>query len=374
MEKDLNKDFLGGMSVRSADVGYGNVKYTLSHLDAFGPIVCDIFPSRSPVAGDKGLSAGFAQKRDTTIIHINGINYEVGKGVAQAQGTNDLSSVLDNDFCMSDAYMARFRGALHYMLGQDKKSGQPYLQNNHINLFMAGLPVSNFCNVELRDGLRDKLTGKHELSDGRTVTLEKVVIIPQPMGAFFEYAFEHSMFDVMKKQNNLIIDPGFYTFDWLLSTGLIINEARSNSVNRGMSAVMAAMVEAIKKKKGWKTPSEVLFRLLDDHYREGEPFFAHGENHDANEFVPAGRTIINEAVAAMVNSVGDGADIHNIVLAGGGAKLYLSAIQEKFPHHKILVMENPVYSNVRGFQLAGERQIIGQLRRERKEVMASTAV
>jgi len=358
----MEMESLGGKVVRAVDVGYGNIKYSISHPNAFGPIECGMFPSRSPVASDKGLSAGFAQRKDTTIVEVNGTAYEVGKDVAQAQGTYDTSSVLDNDFCLSDAYMARFLGALHYMTRTDKR-GTPMVKDNHIDLLMAGLPVSNFCNKSLREGLKKKLTGSHQLANGRAVTVADVVVLPQPLGGFFEYAFENNMFDTMKKQNNLIIDPGFFTCDWLNSKGLIINEERSDSVPRGMNAVFQGMVEAMKKKFGWKTDSSILLKLLDEHFRDGTPFIVFQKEYDPKDFLDAGRSIINDAVTALVNSVGDGADINNIVMVGGGAKFYLSAVQERFPHHTILVMDNPVYSNTRGFQLAGERQLISANRR-----------
>lgn len=344
--------------VRAIDLGYGNVKFTLSHKDAFSPVDCGLFPSRSPSAGDKGLSAGLVQARDTVVISVNGVEYEVGYGVAKAQGTFDESAVLDKDFCLSDAYMARTRGAFYYMMGEDKKSGIKYFDGNHINLLMAGLPVSTYRNVAMRDKLKTIMTGSHELPNNRTVVVDRVMVLPQPLGAFFEYAFEKGMFDTMKEQNNLIIDIGFFTFDWLMSTGLIPIDARSDSVNRGMSAVIKAIAEDAKKKEGWSADTGMLTRILDEHFRDGRPFNVYGKDYDVNKYIAAGKTVVNEAVASLARSVGDGADIQNIIVAGGGANLYLEAIQSKFPRHQIRVMSSPVFSNVRGFQLAGEQQIV----------------
>ena len=367
----MDSNFLDGQNVRAIDLGYGNVKYTLAHPDSFGPIKCDIFPSRSPTASDSGLAAGLAQKRNTAIIKIRGVEYEVGRDVAQAQGTFDTSAVLDNDFCLSDAYLARMRGAFHYMLNEkDAKTHKKHMHNNRIDLLVVGLPVSNFRNVELRSKLRDRMIGKHELSNGQEIEVDKVIVMPQPMGSFFEHAFDNSMFDTMQKQNNLVIDPGFFTFDWLMSAGLMPNDTRSDSVSRGMSAVLKSIAEAMKKKHPhWKTDVSMIVRLMDDHLRDGVPLIIFQQEHKLEDYIDAGRPIINEAVAALSNNVGDGADIHNILVSGGGAKLYLDAVQEKFPNHKLLVMENPVYSNVRGFQLAGERHLLNSLRKQRKEAL-----
>lgn len=357
---------LQGKIVRSIDLGYGNVKFTIQHKGAFSEVECDIFPSRSPIAGDKGLTAGLVQGRDTVVVNVHGTEYEVGHGVAKAQGTFDESAVLDKDFCLSDAYLARLRGALFYMMGKDK-TGAEYFSGNHIELLMVGLPVSTFRNEELRNKLKVILTGTHELPNGRTVIVDRVMVMPQPLGAFFEYAFEKGMFDTMREQTNLIIDPGFFTFDWLLSAGLSPIDARSDSVNRGMSAVIKAIAESAKKKEGWTADTGMLTRMLDEHFRDGKPFMVYGTEYNVDDYIGAGKAVINEAVSALANSVGDGADIQNIILAGGGAILYRDAIQDKFPRHKILIMDNPVYSNVRGFQLAGEQQTILRLRKDRME-------
>jgi len=355
----LNKEV-----VRAVDLGYGNVKFTISHDDAFGKVECDLFPSRSPLAGDKGLTAGLVQSRDTVVVNVHGTEYEVGHGVAKAQGTFDQTSVLDKNFCLSDAYLARLRGALYYMMGS-AKSGKKYFEGNKISMLMVGLPVATYRNEELRNKLKVILTGTHELPDNRTVKVERVMVMPQPLGAFFEYAFEKGMFDQMKEQTNLIIDPGFFTFDWLLTSGLTPIDARSDSVNRGMSAVIKAMVEAANKKEDWEADIGMIARILDEHYRDGKPFIVFNKEYNPNDYMSAGSAVVNEAVAALANSVGDGADIQNIILAGGGAMLFRDAIAKKFHRHQILVMDSPVYSNVRGFQLAGEQQMIRRIRQER---------
>jgi plasmid segregation protein ParM len=360
---------LNGFVIRAVDVGYGNVKFTYKHEDLFSPVQCEIFPSRSPVASDKALSAGLLKGRDTVIVHVRGTDYEVGRGVSNAEGTFDESAVLHKDFCLSDAYLARLRGALYYMMGKSK-AGDKYIDGHNIGLLVVGLPVANFRIKDLPQKLKVILTGNHELPDGRSVTVDNILVMPQPLGAFFEYAFDNDMFDTMKNQDNLIIDPGFFTFDWLVSSGLVINDARSDSKNRGVSAVLKAIAEAAKKKNGWSTDTGTIVRMLDDYFREGKPFAPFGNPCNVDDFMDAGKVVVQQAVSALANSVGDGADINNIIITGGGANLYKSAIQEKFPQHKILIMNNPVYSNVRGFQLAAEQKIIQQNLKARQSASA----
>lgn len=46
-------------------------------------------------------------------------------------------------------------------------------------------------------------------------------------------------------------------------------------------------------------------------------------------------------------------NIGRIVLAGGGASLYETALRERFQGCELLCMDNPVMSNARGHWLAG---------------------
>lgn len=88
---------------------------------------------------------------------------------------------------------------------------------------------------------------QHEFSNGKSITVGMVRVIPQPLGAFFEYSIQNLKYEQMKKQQNLIIDSGFFTFDWLLCAGQSTNDKRSGSVNHGMSSVLMSIAEAIKK-------------------------------------------------------------------------------------------------------------------------------
>ena len=51
--------------------------------------------------------------------------------------------------------------------------------------------------------------------------------------------------------------------------------------------------------------------------------------------------------------VQDGSDIDNFVLAGGAAFFYRGELQKAFPKHRILQVDEPLFANVRGFQIAG---------------------
>ena len=56
-------------------------------------------------------------------------------------------------------------------------------------------------------------------------------------------------------------------------------------------------------------------------------------------------------------------ELEHIILVGGGAYLYTKAVRRRFPKHKITEVADPMYANVRGFQLLGEQYV-----RERPEL------
>lgn len=65
----------------------------------------------------------------------------------------------------------------------------------------------------------------------------------------------------------------------------------------------------------------------------------------------------------MAAQIGNGANIDNIILVGGGAELFKRAVDAAFPRHRINTLPDPQFSNVRGFQFAGEqvlRQRLGE--------------
>lgn len=60
-----------------------------------------------------------------------------------------------------------------------------------------------------------------------------------------------------------------------------------------------------------------------------------------------------QAVASMLHWIGALYGFQNIILVGGAAYLFKKAIKEAFPKHNILEVKDPLYANVRGFQIAG---------------------
>lgn len=359
---------LNGVNIKSIDLGYGNTKLAGARTEFKHEIPAMLFPSRSIVAKDKDLSMGMTKGSDTIKVRVGDIDYLVGKDIVKEQGTYEESQQLNDDYSASAPYMARMLGAFHYMIKMDPKPLQDHVYT--IDYLMLGLPVSTYRMKGVKEALAERMTGEFTIPGGITVKVKKAIVMAQPTGAFMEYAIKNNMLETVNEQTSLIVDVGYLTFDWLTSNGMKPNGTRSDSAKYGMHAVIQAIAEESKRVEGWgKADVDMLVRILDGHYRDGRPYNVYGKDYDVSKYKHAAFPIINDAVAKLWKSVGDGIDIQNIVMAGGGAALFKEVMEEKYPHHDIHLLDDPVFSNVRGFQLYGEVQVMGMNRALRKETV-----
>jgi len=91
--------------VRAIDVGHKNVD---------GELVCKVFPACAPVARGREMSDTLGRKRQSILVDVDEITYEVGPDawlVAKAAPAHNM----DDDYCPSDEYLTLVRGALAYM-------------------------------------------------------------------------------------------------------------------------------------------------------------------------------------------------------------------------------------------------------------------
>ncbi len=339
--------------VRAIDVGYGHVKFVLHHDVPSMKIDCGRFPSRSPRAQGTDMSAGVMTKLDVFTVEVDGRRYEVGNDVISAAGAHDASEILSRDFALSDAYMARLYGALSYML--------PKIKHAKIDFLILGLP--NLTYNAMANSLAKKVQGEHVINiTGAKVEIANVLVFPQPMGAFFDYGFRQRKVDELSKRVNLIVDPGYNTLDWLFSEGLAPNKARSDSVELGMSSVIRAIAEDVIAKAKKVANIERVINRIDYAISHGQSYRLSGQEIDLEKHIPASKTIIDQAINALHKKVGEGDDIDNIFIAGGGADFYFQALQDRFPDHKVFKLDDPQFSNVRGFQLVGMNKASSAMR------------
>lgn len=330
---------------RAIDVGYGNTKFTVGDFANGSEIECRMFPSVAPVSKKQALDSHMG-KKDVVAVEIDRAMYEVGPD-AMLSMTANSGRTLDLSFAKRPTYMALVRGALFYM------------NVPHVDHLVLGLPVSS---VEvLGPDLEDRVVGRHEVA-GRTIEVRECKVVPQPVGGMWDYAVRNRLLRELQNANNLLIDPGYFTLDWVLTKGFKMIGVRSGAANNaGMAAILRAvgesMANTIKEREGRPADlSEGSLDRMDEAIRLETPFRFNGKVEDLAPHMNAGMKVVSDALDKLVHTIGTKSDIDNVIIVGGAAHLYKDAVSRLFAGHDVRVAQHAVFANVRGFQMIADRR------------------
>jgi plasmid segregation protein ParM len=339
--------------IRAIEVGFGTTSLTTGN-DNIGNPVIKTFPSFVAKADPTktGLSAGL-NKRDTVIVDVNGQKYEVGPD-AQLASDKVSSRVLNSNYIKSDQYQALLFGSLSYM-NADK-----------IDLLVLALPVESWSR---RDELKSLIIGSHNVN-GKNYFIRNVWVIVQPMGGLMAYAnrIGQDGFNELKEQTILSVDPGFGTFDYVLSRGLKLNESRSGGNELGMSAILSDCAKVLRV--AFPALNEFPVEKIDEAFYLNDGFIrisgkrypfplCNGKTTDGKkvdvsfDLTPTIDNVAGNAVTKLKNTVGNGGDIDLILLMGGPNKVYMKSLSEAYPDHDIVVLDDPLRSVCEGMYFAG---------------------
>lgn len=322
-------------TIRALDLGSGWVKF--NRLNADGKLEYVSFPSLAPRHTGRDLSVSLLGKRDTVVVNVEGTLYEVGPDSADLD-SNDSTRNLNDQFIYSDQYRAAFYGALHYM------------GEKEIDLLVVGLPLTT---IHRAGDLKAICQGVHKINDTTTVTVKDVLVLPQPLGGLYyclSQRKERPEFEFLDEETNLIIDPGYLTFDFLVTNGEKINDGRSGAHPGGVSKVLRAICESLSNKFGVKYDN----LSAVDKAIERRRIKINGKTEDLLEHIRYAKPAIEGSVNYMRNVAGDGADIDNIILFGGGQHIFVRTLLNYYKNHTVYVLGDAQFANAKGFQAAGE--------------------
>ncbi|ANJ76299.1 PRTRC system protein D [Ralstonia insidiosa] len=330
--------------VRAIDVGYGNTKHTLSQLDIDMDVKVGLFPSLAPRATQSDFTGGLMAKVDRIVVQVDGENYSVGAD-ALAESKGIYKREVASAYSTSRAYRALFLGALQKM------------RLNAIDYMVVGLPLTTYDRYSKE--LTELLTGTHEVPNPVAhdqvlkVDVRRVKVFPQPSGAFYNYAVPRKLLQSMSQQTNLVLDPGYGTLDWFVTEGAKPLTGRCSATPKSVWAVISAVADHIGPDL---TSNPRTMSRIDNALRTGSPLTINGKTIDISPFKPLVDQIVADAINEMLMSIGNLSDIDNILITGGGAHLFVDHVKKELgkTHSQIHVDTDPVYSNVRGFQYAGE--------------------
>ena len=320
--------------VRAVDVGSGNTKFVTGVVG--NEIRCASFPSVAYPSSGETPHWPASERRKTVCIPVGPLFYEVGPDVGLAADTFRAKQLHD-EYTESPEYMALLRGALSMM------------KVSHIDLLIVGLPVALFSLK--KSALEKTMAGEHQIGGGKTVTVAKAMAVAQPQGALVHYAAEHKKMATIGTEQSLVIDPGSRTFDWLVTRGMRLVQKQSHSINRGMSDVLRLLAAEISKDVG--SPYRD-YDAIDLALRSGKSPVIFQKPYDMGRHLPLAESVEQQAVSTMRQWIETPESLQNIILVGGGAFLFKKAVKAAFPKHRIHEVKEPMFANVRGFQLAGQ--------------------
>ena len=336
-------------TILAVDIGFGNTKLVYGHDGEQWSELC--FKSVAPqvMAHSAGLAGSLSPALDRIAIEVGPSSFLVGPDAYISGG----DAILSTDYVLRNEYLALLRGAIYYAF--KKSGGMP----RHIDVLVLGLPVANW---RLRQAELIRIGGgahripvplamRAEFGVSVEVTMGKVIVLPQPMGAL-QLALNQSpgAASSVDESIHMMIDPGFNTFDWFTSVGLRPDLQRSGSLQGGVSQLLKLVSNAAGAKLG---VGSLNLNEVEKGLSKGV-MNVFGKRLDMGEFQPMMQNAAQEIVERFLNSINLRLGIDTIHLTGGGAPYYITPLRNAFSGYDIRLEEASVMANARGFYLVGE--------------------
>ncbi|MCF2900890.1 PRTRC system protein D [Pseudoalteromonas sp. OFAV1] len=342
-------DLSSVLNVESIDIGYGLVKFS-NGFDKKGELKFKSFPSRVAKEPATEFTGFHFAKRDTVKVETPGVTWEVGPDSPTIASKSE-TRVLHDDYVNTEQYKILLKGALAYIGKQE------------IDLLVLGLPVSNMGKES--DAIAFA-KGTHKINSELTVTVKDVVVVPQPLGALYNYSMRCDNVQKLMKTNTVVLDAGYHTFDFLTAKGLQINFERSDARPGGMFSILKAMSESIEEETGvkYKDYNEIdqcldLANYTPENSRGS--LYIYDKEVPLEKHVKKTRPIIIENINFLKSTVQDTTDISTIILSGGPGVVFRNEVSKAFPNQNLIVMSDGIYSNCRGYAIWGYLVLLAKL-------------
>ncbi|HZR37585.1 MAG TPA: ParM/StbA family protein [Nevskia sp.] len=326
--------------VLGVDIGYSNLKVAVGSEDGSVPELgrgALVVPSGAAPADRVGKAVFGADK---------GVEVLVGgrpwmAGVPQ-DSIMQWHRTLDERYPESDQYLALYLAALRLAKVET------------VDLLVTGLPVNQFSDQKFRRKLQERLTGHFEVGGGRRALVNRVMIVPQPIGGFSEVVHQDP---ALAEEAVLVIDPGFFSVDWVLvNKGQYLAELCSSS-NHAVSMVVERVLKQLNEQGIALRQVEMIEEALRSNRKDIK---LGGRTVDLDQLLSrVSAEVARTAMAAVLGSLRSwGRKPDRVVLVGGGAKLFEAAVRQAFEPETVRTLPAPVLANARGFWLYGTAKLV----------------
>jgi plasmid segregation protein ParM len=325
------------------DIGYSNLKVVMGTTDlrltagaaAGAP---RILLSPAGAAPADRMPERIRGKEEPAVLRVQ-VGEEAYVACVSLERLQDWNRVLHSDYPGTSSYRALFHAAL--LLSE----------RDTVERVVTGLPVAHYQDRKRRQALVDRLEGEHQITPKRKVRVEKADVIPQPVGGYMDYASQATDLNLLKGSRMLVVDPGFFSFDWVFIVNGDLRQSSSGTSQQATSVILEETDRYLEDDYGGRVGRERLEQALrlgmDQVMLYGQPVaIAPYLDKAADRIVPV-------ALAAMREALRNEGDADIVLLTGGGARFFATATRELFPRSQVVVAPEPVYANARGFWFYG---------------------
>ncbi|MGN7444250.1 MULTISPECIES: ParM/StbA family protein [Pseudomonas] len=326
-----------GKLVVGLDIGYSNLKLAYGFKGGAEPTVIVKPAQAAPITQmPTGYEDGSARREGEYRVLVDGQPWIACIDPGRSSG---MQRQLHEDFTSSDVYKALFHASLI----------EACQEGDIIDVLVTGLPVSHNRNRAMREALIDRLKGEHQVAAARKITVKEVIVLAQPVGTFVDVFSYHEDGAAFNESSVLVLDPGFFSLDWVLFVNGELVESSSNSSLKAMSVMLDAVNEEIIKDLGGSPGTEKLEIALQQGKTTIRLF---GKVVELEMYLQ--RAAARIAPAALEEVRRDmrflaGKELDFLVGGGGGGTFYMDAAKEVYPKTQPIISDSPVTSNATGF-------------------------
>lgn len=320
------------MYVLGVDIGYSNLNISMGDASASAPTTL-IHPVGA--APKSHLPQDVIGRGSNSYIEVE-VSAQPWGACIEPSRLENRNRILADDYPSTEIYQALLRAAL----AQTERSS--------IDLLVTGLPVRSYQEAGEVERLASQMRGRHRIREGRFVDVAQVEVIPQPVGSYLDYMLEFEREDDLSEARVLVLDPGFFSVDWVQMYRHEILARSSGTSTEATSRVLEEAVKEIHSETGVRVARE----RIEENLRAGkETVFAAGQQLDVKGYLKqAAQRVAPTVIDAIQGSLRGGNETIDIVLlTGGGAPFYEAPLRQAFPNSQVVRPKNPVASNARGY-------------------------
>jgi len=319
-------------SIIGLDIGYSNLKVAMGDsTDVPRTYICPagVAPASyigDPILGTKQSNGYYAVEVDNTLYYA-GIRHSLAESYPR---------VCHDQYPMSNEYLALYRAAL-------------VMSNlSHIPLVVTGLPVSQCQDRALCSALVERLSGEHRIARRLSVTVDRVHVVPQPIGGCLTYQVDTNI--DMSERKVLVVDQGYFSLDWVLVQHMQVQRSASGTSTDAMSVVLQDALMEMGQDYGVVIPPEKLEHCLRS---EQATLLLRGQ---AVDYQPYLQKAVEKHSATILSRIRNSLrsvynDLDAIVMVGGGAKYFVPVFEQLgIP---IYIPPSPVMANALGYWYIG---------------------